>query len=230
MPQLTSKKKIVFFLIIFFFFLSTLNNKNAINYTSNLFKIDIVEIKGLEKETYESIIKEETKYLINKNLIFLDKYKLIKKLNSFNFLENFSVFKDYPNKIIINLKVTDLIAISYKNGQPFYIGSNGKTISYNKMIDNNYLPKVYGNFKSEKLANFFNLLEKNFIEISNIDTIYYFDSDRWDLKLKSNTLIKLPITELDKAIIFAKKIIEDNQFNEKIIDLRVANQVIISNE
>ena len=108
---------------------------------------------------------------------------------------------------------------------------NGKTLNFEDVSNGSInLPKVYGKFKTSELVNLINLLNKNHIKLNNIETIFYFESKRWDLQLKDNILIRLPNIDIDLAIGLAKKIIEDDQFNEKIIDLRVANQVIINNE
>ncbi len=231
MRQLTNKKKIVIFLIFLLFLLSSLNNKNLTKYNSDLFKIKSIKIKGLDNENYEKKITNKLNYLNNENLIFLDKNKLTKILSNFNFLNNFSVFKRYPKEIIVNLEQTTPVAIYYSNGNKYYVGSNGKTLNFEDVSNGSInLPKVYGKFKTSELVNLINLLNKNHIKLNNIETIFYFESKRWDLQLKDNILIKLPNIDIDLAIGLAKKIIEDGQFNEKIIDLRVANQVIINNE
>ena len=77
----------------------------------------------------------------------------------------------------------------------------------------------------------FLLLENNNFMLSEITDLYYFNRGRWDVKFKNNLLIKLPINKLDNSINIAKKFIEKEKITENIIiDLRVANQVIISNE
>ncbi|RPF73786.1 MAG: hypothetical protein CBE49_004065 [Rickettsiales bacterium TMED289] len=231
MHQLTNKKKIVIFLIFLLVLLSSLNNKNLTKYNSDLFKIKSIKINGLDNEKYEKKIVNALNYLNNENLIFLDKDKLTKILNNFNFLNNFSVFKNYPKRIIVNLEQASLVAIYYNNGNQYYIGSNGKILNSEDVSNGSFnLPKVYGKFKTSELINLMNLLNKNHIKFNSIETIFYFESKRWDLQLKNNILIRLPNIDIDIAIELAKKIIEDDQFNEKIIDLRVANQVIINNE
>ena len=75
------------------------------------------------------------------------------------------------------------------------------------------------------------LLENNNFLLSEITDLYYFNSGRWHVKFKNNLLIKLPVKKLDNSINIAKKLIEKEKIKGNIIiDLRVANQVIISNE
>ena len=61
--------------------------------------------------------------------------------------------------------------------------------------------------------------------------IFYFNSNRWDIKMKNGILIKLPNLETIQALDLASKFILKKKFSEiSIIDLRIENQVIINNE
>ena len=45
-----------------------------------------------------------------------------------------------------------------------------------------------------------------------------------------NDNIKFPIENLQEALSIANKIINNNEFKNNVIDLRVSNQLILSNE
>ncbi len=65
----------------------------------------------------------------------------------------------------------------------------------------------------------------------NIKDIFIFPSGRWDIKTKNNITIKLPKEDTKYALIKAQNIIKSNVLNDNnIIDLRIANQVILLNE
>ncbi len=51
-----------------------------------------------------------------------------------------------------------------------------------------------------------------------------------DIKTKNNLIIKFPLENLKEAIIIVNKIINNKNYNNNIIDLRVPNQLILSNE
>ena len=93
------------------------------------------------------------------------------------------------------------------------------------------LPYIFGKPEIKKIVELKKIIDKSDIEYSQIETLYYFKSNRWDLKLKNNIVIKLPenieINNLDKISIFIKNI---NLENKKIIDARIKNQIIILNE
>ena len=70
--------------------------------------------------------------------------------------------------------------------------------------------------------------ERNNIPLTDIKQFYYFESNRWDFKTKSDILVKLPKADLDKVLKLYLFLQEKND-KKKIIDLRVSNQVIITN-
>ena len=53
------------------------------------------------------------------------------------------------------------------------------------------LPIVFGNKKSLKI--FYQDLKRIDFPFTSIETLYFFESKRWDLKTKENKLIKLPV-------------------------------------
>ena len=60
--------------------------------------------------------------------------------------------------------------------------------------------------------------------------IFFYPSGRIDIKDKNNKLIKLPIENLEHALDLASKIINNKNFNNNTIDLRVSNQLILYDE
>ncbi len=222
------KIKIIFYIFLILF-LSTFNNINIHELKKNFFLIENIKISGLNEKLTLDINSKLEKYL-GSNLLLLNKENIQNDMNEFPFIESYTIFKKYPSQIILNIKETELIAKTFDNNKIQYIGSNGKMIDEN-YYENKKLPKVFGNFKTPELLRVFLLLENNNFLLSEITDLYYFNSGRWDVKFKNDLLIKLPITKLDNSINIAKKFIEKEKITENIIiDLRVANQVIISNE
>ena len=64
-----------------------------------------------------------------------------------------------------------------------------------------------------------------------IENYYFFPCNRWDLELKNNIVIKLPIDDFEKALILASQLINNNK-NKKnyVIDLRILDKVVLSDE
>ena len=227
--SIDKKIKIIFYIFLILF-LSTFNNINIHELKKNFFLIENIKINGLNEKLTLDINSKLEKYL-RSNLLLLNKEFIQNDMNEFPFIESYTIFKKYPSQIILNIKETELIAKTFDNNKIEYIGSNGKIIGEDYYENKKKLPNVFGNFKTSELLKVFLLLENNNFMLSEITDLYYFNSGRWDVKFKNNLLIKLPINKLDNSINIAKKFIEKEKITENIIiDLRVANQVIISNE
>ena len=227
--SIDKKIKIIFYIFLILF-LSTFNNTNFHELKKNFFLIENIKINGLNEKLTLDINSKLEKYL-SSNLLLLNKEFIQNDMNEFPFIEGYTIFKKYPSQIILNIKETELIAKTFDNNKIEYIGSNGKIIGENYYENKKKLPNVFGNFETSELLRVFLLLENNNFMLSEITDLYYFNSGRWDVKFKNNLLIKLPINKLDNSINIAKKFIEKEKITGNIIiDLRVANQVIISNE
>ena len=227
--SIDKKIKIIFYILLILF-LSTFNNINIHKLKKNFFLIEDLKINGVNEKLTLDINSKLKKYL-RSNLLLLNKNYIQNDLNEFPFIESYTIFKKYPSQIILNIKETELIAKTFNNNKIQYVGSNGKIIGENYYENTKKLPKVFGNFKTQELLRVFLSLENNNFILSEITDLYYFNSGRWDIKFKNGLLIKLPISKLDNSINIAKKFIEKEKITGNIIiDLRVANQVIISNE
>ena len=227
--SIDKKIKIIFYILLILF-LSTFNNINIHKLKKNFFLIEDIKINGVN-EKFKLDINSKLKKYLRSNLLLLNKNYIQNDMNEFPFIESYTIFKKYPSQIILNIKETELIAKTFDNNKIQYVGSNGKIIGENYYENTKKLPKVFGNFKIQELLRVFLSLENNNFILSEITDLYYFNSGRWDIKFKNDLLIKLPISKLDNSINIAKKIIEKEKITGNIIiDLRVANQVIISNE
>ena len=230
MHRSIDKKIKITFYIFLILFLSTFNNINIHELKKNFFLIKNIKINGLNEKLTIDINSKLEKYL-SSNLLLLNKEFIQNDMNEFPFIEDYTIFKKYPSQIILNIKETELIAKTFDNNKIQYIGFNGKIIGENYYENKKKLPNVFGNFKTTELLRVFLLLENNNFILSEITDLYYYNSGRWDVKFKNNLLIKLPIKKLNNSINIAKKFIEKEKITGNIvIDLRVANQVIIRNE
>ena len=163
------------------------------------------------------------------SLLFLDKIVIDEIINSNNFVEKYYVFKRYPQTLEIKILKAKNIANVVKDNNFFFIGSNGKLIESNKPDKN--IPFVFGNFDNKNFLALKKEIEMSKLEYNQIEKIFYFNSNRWDIKMKNGVLIKLPNFETIKALDLASKLIPEKKFLEiSTIDLRIENQVIVNNE
>ena len=228
MPQSINKYKLYLYLIFFIFLSSIFNFKFLESYREN-FVLKSIKINGLSYNE-KKIIELELNNFLDTNIFKIKKDKVLEKLNKFNFLENIYINKIIPTSININLSKTTIIGKTYRKGENFYIGKNGKFILFNQLTDVNRVPKVFGNFEIQKYIDLRTILRDHLIDIDKIQEYYYFKNKRWDLKFSNGSVLKLPSKKVEDSIIIYKSLLNNSELiNTQIIDLRVSNQIILTN-
>ena len=225
--QKDRKSKFIFIYVLLFILITSINNKNLNN--KELFPRNLIfKINGLSYVDNQKLKRDLIN--INENNIFkLDENKLSNKINENNLVLNFLIKKNYPNKIDIEINKAKYFGKTYKDGQLYIIGSNGKLIDYDKETIKK-LPFFYGNFKRKEFLKFSTVLNKVGLDTKEILSFYFFPSGRWDIKFKDGLLLKLPNKDLIEVLSKVLLLKNDQNFkNSKIIDLRIKNR-IISNE
>ena len=220
MHQRTNRKIIIY--LFLFAILTSVNNFNYIN--SKLFKIDQINISGLNNLENINIYNDIKDYK-KRNIFFLNNFDFSKKIYSNELVQKFEIFKKYPSTLDVNLTKTNFLGITKIDGIDYIIGSNGKFIKKNNtLID---LPFVFGKIKIDDFLILKEILNKSNFELGEIDSFYYFKSNRWDIKTKKGLIIRLP-SQLDPNVLNKiSQIINDVAFrNIKTIDLRQNNQII----
>ncbi len=231
MLLLTDRKVKLFFYIILFILLSTqiTKNQNIIKHSTTT--VNYIEVTGM---SYENNLKvsESLNSLLLQNIFFINKNDINNILKDNNLIESFYIKKFYPNEIKINIKQADLLAITNQNGKKFYIGSNGKLISIDKINNlNKKLPFVFSKSNYNEFVKLKKVIDKSKFQFKEIESFYYFPSSRWDFKTNKGMLIKLPKKNILESLQFADLIKTNLQFkNNKIIDLRISNRIITTNE
>ena len=228
MHQKTGKK---FFLFLFFllFFLTSINSQVFIKKKESFYNLKSIEVTGLD-QAINIEIEENLDFLKNTNIFFLDKKILQDQIKKYNFIEKYKIIKLYPSKIIVELQQAKLLAQTIKNNKTFLIGSNSKFINTEKFTNYGELPIIFGKFTPEKFLSFKKIIYNSDLNYNNIKEIFFYPSGRIDVKNKNNILIKFPIKNFEKSLKIASKIINNKNFNKKVIDLRISNQIILSNE
>ena len=216
MQQRKSKK-----ILIYFFLLLVVGSINSINFNGlKLQNINNINIIGLGNKDKSNLIKQIENFNLN-NIFLIRKIDLTNEIESNSLVENYSIFKRYPSSLEINIDKTKFLAKINKNGQIFYIGSNGKLIKNHSV--NNQLPFIFGNPEVIEFFEIKEIIDKSKISFSEIKNLYFFPSKRWDLELRDNTIIKLPNDNVNLVLDLAMGFLDDNKF----IDARIKNQIIL---
>jgi len=220
MHQRISKKIIIY--LFLFTILVTVNNINFLNF--NLPQISNFTISGLnnlEKKKFE----EDLDFLRNENIISIDKDEVSKKIYSNKIVEDLFIFKKYPSELKILIKKTNFLAITKKNNQNYYIGSNGNFILIKGILEN--LPFIFGDIEPQEFLKLKLHIDKSKFDFDQIKNLFFFKSKRWNIETKKGLIIKLPLNQIDLSLNILSKIVSEEQFkNKKVIDLRNNSQII----
>ena len=221
MQQRKSKK-----ILMYFFLLLVVGSINNINLNGLKFpNINNINIVGLDIKN-KLILLKDIKNFNNNNIFLINNIDLKEKIELNTLVENYSIFKRYPSSLDITIEKTQILAKINKNGQIFYIGSNGKFINNSSL--KNEPPFIFGNPEIFEFFKIKEIIDKSKISYSEIKNLYFFPSKRWDLELKNNTIIKLPNDNTNLALNKVIEFLYDNEFiNNKIIDARIENQIIL---
>jgi cell division protein FtsQ len=218
------KSKIIFTYFFLLIILSSISNKFIKNL--KLIKIENIVVSGLEQKDNQ-IILDKLKFLNLENIFNINKPELVRLLNSNSLIESYEVFKKYPSSININIKKTKFLAKINRNGKMFIIGSNGKLSSYDQQKIN--LPFIFGNPDIKEFLIFKKILDQSKLSYSQIENLYFFPSKRWDLRLKNNTLVKLPRNFSVEHLNDLYKFLENYKIEKfTVVDARINNQIILN--
>ena len=215
-------KKIIFYFIIFFL-LGSLFNKELIKLKFPM--IEEINVTGIDSYESENLIKNLS-HLKFKNIFFLDNSDISKILDTYNLVDSYSIFKLYPSSINIKINKTKFLAKVNKNGNNFFLGSNGKFIKANE--EKIEVPYIFGDFNFKEFVILKKIIDNSNFNYKEIKKFYFFPSGRWDLETQSGLLIKLSKNNIKENFDLFLKIFDNEKFNKiKMIDFRQSNQVII---
>ena len=228
--HLSINKKKIYFYIICLFLLTTIFNIDKSNFLKNTFLIDKIDIKTNFREINQNVLNE-TKYLLEKNILLINKNELLANLEKLSFLENINIKINYPSTIIIEAEKTKLQGITYINKNKYFVGDNKKFIQSNLIKYDKKLPIIFGKFVPYDYLILLNKLKQHNINIDEIKNFYFHKNKRWDLNFYNNISLKLPNKNIDNSIKLFKKLQNSNRFNSyTVFDLRVPNRIILKNE
>ena len=222
MHQKKSKK-----LLIYFFLLIIISSTNNISLRNLEFqKVRNIEVSGLG-EMENKIVIDQIKNLNLSNIFFINKAEINKLISSNPLIEEYQIFKSYPSAIKIMIKKTNFIAKINHNNEIFVIGSNGKLIPNN--FEASDLPYIFGKPKIQEFLKFKQIVDQSKLSFEEIDSLYFFPSKRWDIKLKNNILLKLPNNLTQENLNNLYEFLEMyNGENLTTIDARLENKIILN--
>ena len=216
-------KKILFYLFLLLI-VGSINNNSLSKIQFE--KIKNIKISGLSEKENTKLL-ENIKKLNLENIFLIKRNQISEIINSNNLIENYEIFKKYPDSINIKIEKTNFLAKISRNGKIFLVGSNGK-LSDIKFSDRE-LPFIFGKPKISEFLEFNNIIEQSRFSLNEVKNLYFFPSKRWDLELKNNVILKLSKDHIKISLDQAFELLNDNNFNDiKIVDARIKNQIILN--
>jgi len=222
MHQRKSKK-----LLIYFFLIIIISSTHNISLKNLEFqKVRNIEVSGLG-EIENKLIIDKIKNLNLNNIFFLNKAEINNLISSNPLIEKYQIFKIYPSAIKIMIKKTNFIAKINHNNEIFVIGSNGKLIPNTFQVSD--LPFIFGKPEIKEFLKFKKIVDQSKFSFHEIDSLYFFPSKRWDIKLKNNILLKLSNNSTMASLNYAYEFLKNNTTGKfTTIDIRINNQIILN--
>ena len=186
MHQRKSKKILIYLFLLFL--VGSINNIHINNL--NFLSVKEINVTGLENKENSTLSKKIERLLKLDNIYLINKKDLNTLIESNNLVEKYFIFKRYPSSLNINIDKTNFLAKISKNGKIYDLASNGKLIE--NRHSNRQLPFVFGNPEIVEFFNIKKIIDESQISFEEIESLYFFLSKRWDLKLRNNIIIKLP--------------------------------------
>jgi len=222
MHQRKSKKLLFYFFLLII--ISSINNIRLKNLDFQ--KIEDIEVYGLG-EAENKLLLNKVKNLNLNNIFLINKKKISNLINSNSLIETYQIFKKYPSAIKIIIKKTIFLARINYNNKIFIIGSNGKLIPNDLIADK--LPFIFGKPEIQEFLKFKTIIDQSNFPYEQIESLYFFPSKRWDIKLKNNVLLKLSNNSTKASLNYAYNFLENYNVGKfSIIDIRVNNQIILN--
>jgi len=222
MHQRKSKKILIYLFLLFL--VGSINNIHINNL--NFLSVKEINVTGLENKENSTLSKKIERLLKLDNIYLINK-KDLNTLMSNNLVEKYFIFKRYPSSLNINIDKTNFLAKISKNGKIYDLASNGKLIENRN--SNRQLPFVFGNPEIVEFFNIKKIIDESQISFEEIESLYFFLSKRWDLKLRNNIIIKLPNDNTKEGLKLVSEFLHNNEFKDiKIIDARIKNQIILN--
>ena len=221
--------KIILLLTILIFLTTYSPNKvTFFNKNNNFFfKIQNIEITNNNKINKTDIINK-LNHIYNKNILFISNNDISEPLKTVNYLEKIEVKKKYPDTIVIKIYETKPVGILFKNNTKYIIDTVSNLITFNDNLVNNNFPNIFGKDAEKDFINFFEQLKNNKFPRKQVKNYYYFQIDRWDVKLTNNQIIKFPSKKRKEAIQQSIKLLNHEDFeNYKVIDLRIHGKIVV---
>ena len=222
MHQKKSKKIFLYFFLLFLF--GSITNISFQN--SKLLSLKNITVSGLDDENNLDIINNLKRLKLN-NIFFLNEEKIKNVIEINPLIENYKISKIYPDTLDVKIDKTKFLGKINQDGRILFLGSNGKFSEY--ILENQKLTFIFGKPKIQEFLDLKKIIDESKFSNFEIENFYFYPSKRWDIELKNNIFLKLPKDNIKNSLDYSFNFLKNNNFkNNKVIDARVKNQIILN--
>lgn len=185
-----------------------------------------INIDGNNKVSDQEIIDVVNKAIIQSPEVGISQYQPV----IYNIINDISKTLPWVKDVRVNRNLPDILNISiiefepfamwHSNDQKFLIDKNGNTIAYQENVDHDKMIILSGQDANIHAKSLFNILTTDLTLSNQVYSATWVGKRRWDLRLNSGLIIKLPENNISTAW---KKMTEFFAISGSIIDLEVVD-------
>ena len=169
---------------------------------------------------------KEFEFLKGKNILSVSQIEFEPVLTKYPLIKEIRIRKIYPHQIEIDVKLKNILGIILNKKNKKLISINYEILNFKNEYNFENLPFIYGG--EENFNKIYDILKEVNFPINEIKTYYFFDINRWDLKLHDDKIIKLPNTNAKDSLLNFIENYESDSFNKfKIFDYRIRDELIL---
>lgn len=192
-------------------------------------KLDKVYIEGESPEA-TAAIQRAVQLNAGQAMTSIDLNAVRERVEAVGWVRSARVVRLLPNTLIIDVTEHDRLAVWQVAGQAWVIDGHGKVIPGADAGRYPNLPLVVGKGAEQAAAEVLPLIAQRPRLMSRLEALVRVDERRWDLRLKDGSLIQLPATNQDAALIQLDEMDQRRRLLElgfSRIDLRTPEEVAV---
>lgn len=192
-------------------------------------KLEKVSIEGESPEA-NAAIRRAVQLYADQPMTSIDLDAVRKRVETVGWVRQARVVRLYPNTLIVQVTEHDRLAVWQSGGRNRVIDSHGRVISGADAGRYPNLPLVVGKGAEQAASEILPLIAQRPRLQSRVEALVRVDERRWDLRLKDGSLIQLPATGQEAALIQLDALDQRERLLElgfARIDLRTPQEIAV---
>jgi cell division protein FtsQ len=192
-------------------------------------KLEKVSIEGESPEA-NAAIRRAVQLNADQPMTSIDLDAVRKRVETVGWVRQARVVRLYPNTLIVQVTEHDRLAVWQSGGRNRVIDSHGRVISGADAGRYPNLPLVVGKGAEQAASEILPLIAQRPRLQSRVEALVRVDERRWDLRLKDGSLIQLPATGQEAALIQLDALDQRERLLElgfARIDLRTPQEIAV---